>query len=282
MKEIDYYNLMKGFESEEIEPMVGIFWYLPEEHHLFEVHASSLSQSKMVNGHTTYSKLHKTIWQAKKCRDRAKGKETSVYYQDYTRIPRGRIFYDNGKFIVKVGSWYKQYEEELRELIADAFNLPDDFILEIGKHWELGHGWDESQLDDFFHEGDLRADDLSIDDRKALIHELISTASKLKIAESELACLLDDKNLKVIKAHSDSMERLWEQVYKEASSYIGLASNCVFSFYYTNGKELCMDDMNSIHEFMTQFPKTCKFKWGFGCVPDSLPFNITLVLSGWK
>ena len=123
---------------------------------------------------------------------------------------------------------------------------------------------------------------MSIDDRKALIHELISTASKLKIADSELACLLDDKNIKVIKAHSDSMERLWEQVYKEASSYIGLASNCVFSFYYTNGKELRMDDMNSIHEFMTQFPKTCKFKWGFGCVPDSLPFNITLVLSGWK
>lgn len=53
MKEIDYYNLMKGFEAEEIEPMVGIFWYLPEEHRLFEVYASALSQSKMVNGHTT-------------------------------------------------------------------------------------------------------------------------------------------------------------------------------------------------------------------------------------
>ena len=121
MKEIDYYNLMKGFESEEIEPMVGIFWYLPEEHRLFEVHASSLSQSKMVNGHTTYSKLHKTIWQAKKCRDRAKGKETSVYYQDYTRIPRGRIFYDNGKFIVKVGSWYKQYWGSASEVQKGAY-----------------------------------------------------------------------------------------------------------------------------------------------------------------
>ena len=149
MKEIDYYNLMKKFEAEDIEPLVGIFWYLPEEHRLFEVYASALSQSKMVNGHTTYSKLHKTIWQAKKCRDRAKGKETSVYYQDYTQIPRGRIFYDNGKFIVKVGSWYKQYEDELRELVADAFNLPDDFVFEIGRHWELGHGWDESQLNDF-------------------------------------------------------------------------------------------------------------------------------------
>ena len=79
----------------------------------------------------------------------AKGKTTSVYYQDYTRIPRGRIFYDNGKFIVKVGSWYKQHEEELRELVADAFNLPDDFVFEIGRHWELEHGWDESQLNDF-------------------------------------------------------------------------------------------------------------------------------------
>ena len=38
MKETEYYNLMKDFEAEEIEPMVGIFWYLPEEHRLFEVY----------------------------------------------------------------------------------------------------------------------------------------------------------------------------------------------------------------------------------------------------
>ena len=136
MKETDYYDLMKDFEAEEIEPMVGIFWYLSEEHRLFEVYASSLSQSKMVNGRTTYHKLHKTIWQAKKCRDRAKGKESSVYYQDYTQVPRGRVFYDKGNFIVKVGSWYEPYEAELRELVEDAFNLPDDFVFEIGKHWE--------------------------------------------------------------------------------------------------------------------------------------------------
>ena len=42
MKETDYYDLMKDFEAEEIEPMVGIFWFLPEEHRLFEVYASSL------------------------------------------------------------------------------------------------------------------------------------------------------------------------------------------------------------------------------------------------
>ena len=104
MKETDYYDLMKDFEAEEIEPMVGIFWFLPEEHRLFEVYASSLSQSKMVKGN----------------------------------------------FIVKVGSWYEPYEAELRELVEDAFNLPDDFVFEIGKHWELGHGWNEDQLDDFF------------------------------------------------------------------------------------------------------------------------------------
>ena len=44
---------------------------------------------------------------------------------------------------------FKRYENELRELVADVFNLPDDFVFEIGKHWELGHGWDESQLNDF-------------------------------------------------------------------------------------------------------------------------------------
>lgn len=53
-------------------------------------------------------------------------KESSVYYQDYTQVPRGRVFYDKGNFIVKVGSWYEPYEAELRELVEDAFNLPDD------------------------------------------------------------------------------------------------------------------------------------------------------------
>ena len=57
MKETEYYNLMKDFEAEEIEPMVGIFWYLPEEHRLFEVYASSLSQSKMVNVPLTTSSI---------------------------------------------------------------------------------------------------------------------------------------------------------------------------------------------------------------------------------
>ena len=114
-----------------------------------------------------------------------------------------------------------------------------------------------------------------------MIHELISTASQIEIAESELAYLLEDKNVKVFKVHSDSTERLWKQVYKLASSYIGVASNCVFS-YYTNEKEPCMEDMCFIREFMTQFPKACEFKWGLGCVPNSSPFNIILVLSGWK
>ena len=40
------------------------------------------------------------------------------------KVTSGGIFnrkqiYDNGKFIVKVGSWYKQYEDELRELVAN-------------------------------------------------------------------------------------------------------------------------------------------------------------------
>lgn len=137
-------------------------------------------------------------------------------------------------------------------------------------------------MDDFFHEDDLCADDLSLDDRKALIHELVSTASIFTIRESELAYLLENKNIKVFKAHSDDMERLLKLVQEQASSYIGVASNCVFSFYYTNGKEPCLEDMDSMHEFMTQFPKTCELKWGLGCVPDSSPFNIILVLSGWK
>lgn len=62
-------------------------------------------------------------------------------------IPRGRIFYNAGTYIVKVGDWINEIDnEKFSELIQDEFNLPDDFQFEIDEHWNLGHGWSEEKF----------------------------------------------------------------------------------------------------------------------------------------
>ena len=62
------------------------------------------------------------------------------------------------------------------------------------------------------------------------------------------------------------MDKLWKQVYKQASSYIGVASHCVFSIYYTNGNEPYManlDFISGIHEptQVSCLGKVSKLKW---------------------
>lgn len=42
-------------------------------------------------------------------------------------VPRGRLFYDNGNYVVKVGDWYDQIDKQrFSELIEDEFNLTPD------------------------------------------------------------------------------------------------------------------------------------------------------------
>lgn len=131
-------------------PSVGIFWYLPEKHDLFEVHSERPPKTKEIY---TTPKLHRDVWKKGKYRALAKGEVGSIYYQDHTKIPRGRIFYKDGKFVVAVGSWYKKYEEELTNLIKDYFDL-EEFEYKVDSHWELGHGFSEevnlSELFDSF------------------------------------------------------------------------------------------------------------------------------------
>ncbi len=137
------YDLMKVLDNENA-PKVGIFWYLPEENELFGVNSAEISGLKEVNGNITYPVLHKTFWQKQKHRAIAKGQKDSIFLKDYTQIPRGRIFYHDGKFTVMVGSWYKEHEDNLRELIKEEFDL-DDFDFKIGECLELGNDWDEKE-----------------------------------------------------------------------------------------------------------------------------------------
>ncbi|HBJ08450.1 MAG TPA: hypothetical protein DDY73_05540 [Coprobacter fastidiosus] len=123
------------------KPCVGIFWYLPEEHDLFEVHSIPLP-----NEQEPYTiPLHKDVWRKAKFRAKARGKKDSIYYQDYTKIPRGRVFYNKGKFTVAVGSWYKKYEEELTNLLKDYFDL-EEFDFEVIEYFELGHNGGEEEF----------------------------------------------------------------------------------------------------------------------------------------
>jgi hypothetical protein len=139
---------MESFMNQDEEPEVGIFWFLPEEGKLFDVKSIPISAIK--KGNNTINKLHKDIWNKNSYRDKAAGKKDSIYYGDYTQIPRGIVWYnaDNHTFKVTVGHWIQQYQNILTPLIISEFNLPN-FSYEIDDHWDLGHGWSEHNLDTF-------------------------------------------------------------------------------------------------------------------------------------
>ena len=149
-------ELMKGF-MDNGKPKLGIFWYNYSDNSLFGVEKGDADlyiedDSKIV----TYPKLHKTYWQKQHYRALARKDTSSIFYNehDYTQIPRGRIFGENDKFYVNVGSWINGYingvrcidKDKLRELLIDEFNLPEDFQFRQDKHWDIGHGWSEEQI----------------------------------------------------------------------------------------------------------------------------------------
>ena len=140
-------EMSKFFESEK--PQLGIFWFNPVTYQLFGVLKKDADEC-LAEGHLTYPKLHKTFWQKQHNRARAKNDTTSLYYDEhnYTMVPRGRLFYDNGNYVVKVGDWYDQIDKQrFSELIEDEFNLtPDKLRFEHDIHWDLGHGWSEEKF----------------------------------------------------------------------------------------------------------------------------------------
>ncbi|MCM1531086.1 MAG: hypothetical protein NC048_05460 [Bacteroides sp.] len=83
---------MKTFEGLAFEPSVGIFWFDPDKGELFDT--ASCPVSTLNPKLDTISVLHKNIWAKNYCRAKARGKTDSIYFTDYTQIPRGRIFYN--------------------------------------------------------------------------------------------------------------------------------------------------------------------------------------------
>jgi hypothetical protein len=86
-----------------------------------------------------YPRLHRQIWKEHYFRAVAQHKPTK-FTGDYTQIPRGRVAWNIDKFIVLVGKWAEENQEELTALINRYFALPY-FEFVYDEHWDLGHGW---------------------------------------------------------------------------------------------------------------------------------------------
>lgn len=144
-------DVMSNF-FEDDKPQVGIFWLDYKHNRLFGVQKDNAELHIEKNNVGTLPKLHRTYWQKQHHRAKAKGDTTSIFYieNNYTLIPRGRVFIrPNGSVYVAVGNWINGNingknvvnTQIVRELIADEFNLPDDFEIVIDEHWNIGHGW---------------------------------------------------------------------------------------------------------------------------------------------
>ncbi|MBP3253801.1 MAG: hypothetical protein J6M30_04775 [Bacteroidales bacterium] len=133
---------MRPYLNTEEKPQIGIFWYDAAENDFFGVNSLDYDQIQDINNRRTYPKLHKTIWQ----KQRYRGKDKH-YFGDYTMVPRGRVNYENGEFVVYVGSWIDEYNESVTELLKNYFNLKQ-FRFKKDIHWDLGHGWSEEDVFD--------------------------------------------------------------------------------------------------------------------------------------
>lgn len=98
---------MKSFDEEM--PSIGIFWYDPQNHGLFDVCKKELTPREVEE-------------------TRSKGVEVINYpelqYTHNTQVPRGRVAWSIDKFIVLIGHWAKPMRDELTQLIEDTFHLP--------------------------------------------------------------------------------------------------------------------------------------------------------------
>lgn len=137
-------ELMSDNVSRQDDSEVGIFWYDIDDQELFGIRSADVNDvpyflSSLFGCEVkTCRPLHHKVWQ----KEHFRGKDER-FNGDYTRVPRGRVFYVKDKgFIVVVGSWIDDYPEAKQEIITE-FNLPQDTIFQKDSHWDLGHGWSD-------------------------------------------------------------------------------------------------------------------------------------------
>ena len=135
-------SMSDNLENQE-DPKVGIFWYDESADELFGVTASYATELPFNDrGTKTVGILHKTWWKKQQEKAKAKKKLTGILMNDYTQVPRGRIFQrKDGVFELFCGSWIN---EHIVKLVKDEFNLLNvPLEVKVDIHWEIGHGWSE-------------------------------------------------------------------------------------------------------------------------------------------
>ena len=135
-------SMSDNFDTQN-EPHVGIFWYDTHTDELFGVNKEYASELQFnQNGLKTVKILHKTWWQKQKNKAISKGKDPGIFRNEYTIVPRGRIFQTkDGVFQLLCGKWVNDH---IKNLVIDEFELRDvPFEVVIDTHWEIGHGWSE-------------------------------------------------------------------------------------------------------------------------------------------
>lgn len=136
----DMMNAMLESRDSQDEPLVGCFWYDPDNDELFGVASEPADTAKCYNSEfgkatRTGRRLHEQIWQ----KEYHKGKDKR-FQGDYTQIPRGRVFLIEDQFIVMVGDWIHKYPQAKDEILYE-FQLPDSTEFREDVHWDIGHGW---------------------------------------------------------------------------------------------------------------------------------------------
>ena len=124
-------------------PAVGIFWFDTKERTLFGVCKQEVTPKAIEVAaekglpFINCPKLHHNVWQKEYFRAVAENKK-SPFLADYEYIPRGRVSWNINRFIVLVGKWAEDCEDELTQHLKNEFSLPS-FEFVYDEHWNIGH-----------------------------------------------------------------------------------------------------------------------------------------------
>jgi len=111
-------------------PAVGIFWYDPEAQDLFGVYKKELTPRMIEDAaekglpFINYQSLHQQVWQ-KQYFHAVAHHEPSKFAGDYSQVPRGRVSWCIDHFVVLVGRWAQDIEDEMRDLLRRHFAVSD-------------------------------------------------------------------------------------------------------------------------------------------------------------
>ena len=131
-------------------PEVGIFWYDETEDELFGVNKAFASELRFnANGYKNLGILHKDWWGKQQNKLLRRKKPMGMLGQDYTKVPRGRIWEKktckDTIFQMMCGKWIEDYgREHIESIVRDEFNLQNvPFEIVVDTHWDIGHGWSQ-------------------------------------------------------------------------------------------------------------------------------------------